>query len=821
MTAVDPAGSALYRLRLLVHCGEAQALDLVLPREILPARVRRDGIDVAPMQSRAGLSIPLPGASQGSRLSTIIVDYIVPRASFAGNGFMRPVLPATSFPCLSFTWELIAPSGWKAVDCGPGWIAVDRDTRAGWPDPGLDLWKRAWNSWIGHGPDPDARVLSALDDRLADSAGDELTFAEWFARWDTDARPLIVDRVALNRAGFGPKSACNPIRVKSERRHISLATLEQHGLGLVSFQSALVITTAADRSRFEQRERWSGAIAEALLWGSDQTDRFQTLPHWRGESSPRIAALAGDANAERIKLLEGWSTWKFAAPFWPGDQAYLYLIDGQARVVTGWLIALAFLIAWVTWRGRIAHLQRRFLAVTLLMMTGALLDWLLPSRYASYVGGVFAGGLLILIVELSQGLRTGPADHLRRSESSLLRRVSGPAVATAILGLLLARAASGQPEIPAPPPRAILALFPYEGQDPTRPAEDVILRLADFTRLVRLAEAGVAPPPHSVRTVKATHHVRPRHARDVVVETELELVAAGQAPFTWRVPVASARDIETTLDGERVPLSIEPGGSDGRLAIPRAGIHHLSIRRSCATRSDGGFQTLDLPVNAMPSARVLVDSPQGGKQTALLTASGGTLIGPDQCLSGRLGPADRLEIRWPETDSSTARQPLGTVEGLVLWDIDWAGDRIRTRLTYQSSRELASIRLVHPPGLILRSARVLGSARTAWGEITGKGEWTLHVDPPLQSGETIELDCWMPVEITRAAGREPASGGGLAAVGLRSLSGIQPIGVDRYTGSLGVRRPGDWTGRLDQILGADPISDESFVKSWGTFPMNR
>jgi hypothetical protein len=33
-----------------------------------------------------------------------------------------------------------------------------------------------------------------------------------------------------------------------------------------------------------------------------------------------------------------------------------------------------------------------------------------------------------------------------------------------------------------------------------------------------------------------------------------------------------------------------------------------------------------------------------------------------------------------------------------------------------------------------------------------------------------------------------------------------------------VRRPGDWTGRLDFIVGSDSISDESFVKLWGPLP---
>lgn len=44
------------------------------------------------------------------------------------------------------------------------------------------------------------------------------------------------------------------------------------------------------------------------------------------------------------------------------------------------------------------------------------------------------------------------------------------------------------------------------------------------------------------------------------------------------------------------------------------------------------------------------------------------------------------------------------------------------------------------------------------------------------------------------------------------------MGVERFTGSLGVRRPGDWTGRLEPLPNTDPINDESFVKAWGQLP---
>jgi hypothetical protein len=102
---------------------------------------------------------------------------------------------------------------------------------------------------------------------------------------------------------------------------------------------------------------------------------------------------------------------------------------------------------------------------------------------------------------------------------------------------------------------------------------------------------------------------------------------------------------------------------------------------------------------------------------------------------------------------------------------------------------------------------VSGSGDTFCEEDAAKGEWTLHVDPPLQTGSTIELDCWLPL-----AGLT----GGLS----RGLPRLQPMGVARYSGSLGVRRPGDWTGRFDPLHDTDPTSDESFVESWGTLPQD-
>ena len=70
---------------------------------------------------------------------------------------------------------------------------------------------------------------------------------------------------------------------------------------------------------------------------------------------------------------------------------------------------------------------------------------------------------------------------------------------------------------------------------------------------------------------------------------------------------------------------------------------------------------------------------------------------------------------------------------------------MRTRLTYQQSRELRSVRSRHPSGLILRGARVLGPPRTC-GARPLERRMGAPIDPPLEAGGTIEVDPWMPSE---------------------------------------------------------------------------
>ena len=121
--------------------------------------------------------------------------------------------------------------------------------------------------------------------------------------------------------------------------------------------------------------------------GADRGDRFETVPRYRGEPSPRGAVLGGGEAVERVKVLDGWSTRRFTAAGWPGKEAFVYLSDGRIRVVSAWLIAAMLFFVWVSCRDWLAKFSARYLVLVVILIAGLLLEWLLPARFTSFAGG--------------------------------------------------------------------------------------------------------------------------------------------------------------------------------------------------------------------------------------------------------------------------------------------------------------------------------------------------------------------------------------------------------------------------------------------------
>ena len=124
-------------------------------------------------------------------------------------------------------------------------------------------------------------------------------------------------------------------------------------------------------------------------------------------------------------------------------------------------------------------------------------------------------------------------------------------------------------------------------------------------------------------------------------------------------------------------------------------------------------------------------------------------------------------------------------------------------------------------GLIARKLEVPGMIGQVWGGTPAAPIVTARIDPPLSDGAQFVFEAWRPLDVEgpRPDGgtTEPTRAGGPG----RTCPRIEPVGFEQHNGLLGVRRPGDWTGRLGSDAGANPLGDESFVKAWGALPDDR
>jgi hypothetical protein len=818
-TSLEPAGRALNRLRLLAQPEPERSLELDLPPRSTLIRVRRDGSDITPVRSGSHIAVPAAASAGYDKADAIQIDYVTEPGAISDGDRLHADVPTIRLPCLSFVWEMVTPPGWKALDSGPGLCANNRDDPSSWLNEWIGLWKPSWTFFRGRATVADAERLRQLDERLSHAPADDITFAECFSRWDSTGWPIVVDRLALDSAGIGPRAVCGAVGSQSERRSVSLVTLQQHGLALVAFPDLAVVTTEVEAPRFSQHERWNALLLETLVWGSDRTDRFQTLQRWRSEGLPGSTGAPGDEPAERLKSLPGRVTWRFSRSGWPGADSFVHVVDTRRRIIAAWMVIGLLTVLWNVLGLRLR--RGRFVALALLAAGSVAVERLVPSRDAALPAASFSAFVALFIWELGRAAwqSSAPARGRGRSQSSMVRQAAHAAIgASVVLSLspAIASLRAAQPGAGSP----MLALFPYSGSfDPSQPPDRVILRLEDFTRLTKLAESRTPSPVFSVNALSATHRVVPIDAQNIVVESDFDLVARGDSPLFWELPVASARDLEAQLDGVSQPIAIDPGGLTARIAIPRPGHHILHVRRSADARTDDlGFETLSLPVNPMPTAQVRLEPHRGSTAPAEILAHGRITEQPDGTLAGALGPASRIVIRWGKAGSRPAHRSAGLCDGIVLWDVTPAGDRIRARLTWQQRSEISTLRLAHDPSLILRSAQASSRADVFYQDDARHGDWVLNIDPPLAAGSTLTLDCWRPADAPTGDGTRPGGPSSQPQEVDRSIPRIQPLGVERFTGVLGVRRPGYWTGRLQPSTDSEAPGDEAFVKAWGRLP---
>ncbi|MFO0888674.1 MAG: hypothetical protein U0790_05935 [Isosphaeraceae bacterium] len=830
ITQADPGGRTFNRLRLLAQGESLQALRLRLPQGTSILRVVVDGAATGASADPSGILVPLPGPGAGLRSWTIELDFERADRPLGAGSELRPIFPASELPCLAFSWELIAPTRWRAEPSGTGLIACDRALPEAWPLGRLGITDPRGQGPPRREPGPGDEVIRKLDAALAQVSADELTFGEWFIRWDSPTAPVVIDRPSLGTLGYGPRSPCIPVRVGPAGYSASLRTLRQYGLAVVPVDSALLITSLEEASRAEAVEGWRPEVDTALRWGSDRADRFQSVGRWSGEPTPREASagVAGDS----LRPPPGWSSWKFSGAGWPDARSGVVLRDPRARWLPGWVVAAACFV------GLLWHRSGSGRRALLLPLAGVALAMLLElwqgDRCGSLSAGLFLGCVLGMLGRLGRQRislrRPGPAGrpggeaHRRSSIRPILVRATALAPLMLLAGREHAGGLHGQ-EVQGSTSRPIIVLVPFEGvYDPSAAPRRLVVREGDYRALEELARPPLAASDPPLVLLDADHGVSWTEDRQIEVTSELLLDATSSSSASWSVPIAGSREIAATVDGQQAPVFIEPGGVLAEIPIPAAGNHRLRIRRIATPVRAGETESLSVPVNPGVSARLIVGPHPRNLPLGSINARGDLKAGSDSSVSAELGPVDRLELSWGDTRRPDAGpEGSGTIaDSVQLWDIEPGGDLVRARLSYRGSRPLSSLRFEAEPGLIPRRLDVPGLVAATWDGPAERPTWTLRIDPPLLAPATVELEMWRPLAPDRATppGPEPAADG-RPREAVRRLPRLEPLDVARGSGLLGVRRPGHWTGRQAPIRGSEPLSDENFVRVWGPLPDDR
>lgn len=825
-TTLMPSGAARHELLTRIASQGDPTVEVTLPARLTLERVTLDGRVVAPSRDRRGsLSVPLPTPNATRAVSTLLLEYRQD-APASGSGPDRALdHPSFELPVLSWTW-CCAAAGDGDIDSEDLHFtpATPEHAPSWWGSRVVAPWARVWSNRRNRTNAQTAvRILSDLESRTSRMGEGAKTLQDLVAVWDGSTYALIVDRAMLDAAGIGSRRMLPALPPKSTPPGWLRNWLQKGGLDLLIRDGYPLLTAADDPlaaaesgdERESDTETFRIAASEAAATGVDRSDRYQSAPRWIADDVSGTTSRRPELRTDQRTL--GRGAHRLVSFDWSAVTTSLRFVDRRAWPYWASALAISIVVAGIVLRGLSAFGKALVasILVAAIVVTG---PWL-SSRANIFFTGLLCGTLGTIAFWIGRALRKTRAGAQPTANSTLTgqgrRRESGVVVGAGLLLALactLAERSRAQEQPPAD--RPILAVFPDDPKgNHTEGTGKVILLLKDFERLRTVVDDR---PKRAVPLIGATdaHHVvtiTGGKTAEAVLESRLVLWIAGDGDARWAIPVAGARDMSATVDGSEAVVHVEPGGQSASIFLSGAGRHDAVVRRTIALDRGDAWESLSIAVNAIPTARLtcrLTDI----KTPLVLPGARGEVVHVGDRLEGRLGPVNRFEIRHVD-EAANQRQGLkGAAEGLILWDAEPSGDRLRARITYRNTAGLTKIRLALDPGLVVLSATVPGLVDTSWQGAKDHPEWVAQVDPAIADGSMIELVLWRPAEtapVKVAGGIDETS---------RRLPRLEPLDVESYVGTVAFRRPEGWSGRLRPVAGSDPVTDESFARLWGNLP---
>jgi hypothetical protein len=825
-TTLSTGGPVRHELVARIALQGDPAIEFALPANVILERASIDGRVIAPVRSNRGrLSVPLPAATPMRPTATLLLAYKqnLPAGRPASeSGFEHPTFER---PVLSWTWTCNAPGDEEVISNDIRLTATAQGAATSWLSsigaPWIQLWSARRERSVARS---NAEILRDLESRASRLGTGARSIQDLLVLWDGSPHSVLVDRDALDSAGIGARTILPPLPTKPAAsgwlqewaRKAGLSIAVRRGYPVITTADALIGSEGPKEVAASNDELFRVAARDATATGSDQFDRFQAASQWivADALGSRSTPSGGPAHRDAF----GGGGRRFVSLDNTAITASVRTVDQHSRVYWAAAAAMAIVVAGIALRG-VSASRKVLIASLVLVALAAASPWLDP-RANSIITGFLAGACGVVTYWIGRALRprgTRSPSPVASTLTGQPRRDSAVTVGVALIVVfagVVTITERGQAQGQAQGERPILAVFPDEAAGgATNRAGTVILLLKDYERLHSLAQGLAKTTPPLISASSAEHIVALTGdaAREAHVESRLVLWVVGDGDANWSIPIAGARDLSASVDGSESVVHVDAGGQTATLFVNGPGRHEAIVRRTIPLDRGELVQSISIPVNAVPTARFQFRMSDLAAQYSVSNARG-AVTALDNRIDGRLGPADRIELHRASAAANERRDAKGTAEGLILWDAEPSGDRLRARITYRNSPALTNLRLGLDPGLVVLSATVPGLVDTSWQGSKEHPEWVAQVDPAIPDGASIELILWRPAEAASAkgpGGQEESS---------RRLPRLEPLNVDSYSGTVAFRRPEGWSGRLRPVAGSDPVTDEAFAKLWGSLP---
>ena len=663
-------------------------------------------------------------------------------------------------------------------------------------------------------------AITALEvaDEQQTGATARFTWAELLARWNDAAmvdRPvLLLDAPALREAGIHPATLVAKTASAAPRRR-GLALLNHYELMTVIAGSSRLLTTRAAAAQLDGHLQPSHEPAVAFAIGAgnghsgEKTVRqvlagTVSLDAWlHTPQLPWTNATAASGGQDAL----GWRLWQSGPLVDPDFE--LRVVDTGKLVTWGWCAALLAAAA-------ICLLPRRRIRWGLFATAAlAIAALLVPPAWVPLASLAWLGAAIGWPLRAFPWRRGSATD----GHSSVLARAAGPmgAAVVALAAFALAARAYAQPADETiaghdPTARAAVPQVFIPVDDERIPTGDRYQVPMTLDRELRryVAAATEQTTGWLVERVDYKGALNRQVGDGQLIPDPLEVTyqlhvfepagrVAVELPEGYSDLLGSPR-----LDGRAIELTVNRETNTAEFSVGQAGSHHLVVMCDVTAQRDASGATgFALSIPPSPVAELELQLPAGARRVEVPSALGGVVReGASSSLRAQLGPAERLEVRWPVTTMNLEPAAVAELDQLVWLRIMPSAVAVQGRFVVRPvSTPLAGLALEVDEQLQMLPWTLGQRAAFRPQEIEG-GRRLIEVEFPAPLEDEFVLDTSFVLAGSVAAGR----------LELPTLACLEPAPRQRLV-AISVQSPLN-TGALEGP-GVEEVPVADFLARWG------